>query len=105
MSLKIMPIKKQLAQSVLGWVISPSNKLSARKVKSYEVRWPAFDLCRSSCTCIWMSPLNRHQIFIENQCYASLKGGGGGFGESIQKRKVFSEALAMAFPTAILQMD
>ena len=32
------------------------------------------------------------------------EGGWRGFGESIQKRKVFSEALAMAFPTAILQM-
>ena len=52
-----------------------------------------------------MSLLNRHQIFIDNQCYASLKGSRGGFGESIRKRKVFSEALAIAFPTAILQID
>ena len=100
-----MPVKKQQAWSVLGWVISSSNKLCARKVKPYEVRWPAFDLCSSSCTCIWMSLLNRHQIFIDNQCYASLKGSRGGFGESIRKRKVFSEALAIAFPTAILQID
>lgn len=58
----------------------------------YEVRWFAFDLCRSSCT--WLLLLKR-----------SLKGDRGGFGESILKRNVFSEALATLFPTAILQID
>ena len=52
-----------------------------------------------------MSLLNRHQIFIDNQCYASLKGVEGVLVKIYKKRKVFSEALAMAFPTAILQMD
>ena len=51
-----------------------------------------------------MSLLKRHHIFIDNQCYTSLKGGRGGYGESIiLKLKVFSEALGIAFLTAILQ--
>ena len=94
--MSLMPVKKQQVWSVLGWVISSSNKLCARKLKSDEVRWPAFDLCRSSC--IWMSLLKKHQIFIDNQCYASLKADQGGFVESIRKQKVFSEAPAIVYP-------
>ena len=47
-----------------------------------------------SLACLW-----------ENQCLISLKGDRGGFGESILKRNVFSEALAIAFSTAILKID
>lgn len=42
-----------------------------------------------------MSLLKRHQIFIDNQCFAALKGDREGFGESILKRKVFRETLAI----------
>ena len=101
MSLKIIPVKKQQARSVLWWVIRSSTKLCARKVKSYEVCLPAFDLCRSNF--IWMSLLKRHRIFIDNLCDASLQGDRGSFGESIRKRNVFSEPLTIAFSTAILQ--
>ena len=52
-----------------------------------------------------MSLLKKHQIFIDNQCYASLKADQGGFVESIRKQKVFSEAPAIVYPTAILQID
>ena len=43
--------------------------------------------------------------FIGNQCLSSPKRVRGVCGESILKQNVFNEALAMAFPIAILQIE
>ena len=56
---------------------------------------------------MWLPLSKRHQLFVKNQCKASLEGDkeGFGFSKSILTRNVFCEALEIVSPTAILQID
>ena len=48
-----------------GW---PVQVIDCGKQRDYKVCCPALDL--SSDSCIWLSLLEMHQIFVENQCEA-----------------------------------
>ena len=96
MSLKIAPIKKRQAWSVLGWVISSSTKLCASKV---IMRFAGLLL-----TCVEAVVYGCQCWKCTKQRLASLKGDRGGFCERILKRNVFSKALAIVFPSVTAYM-
>ena len=103
MSLKITPVKKQQACSVLGWVISSRNKLCPSKE---TMRFTGLRLtCEEAF--VYVVAVEKAPYIHREPMLIFIEGGSRGFGESKLKRNVFSdsEALAIVFPTAIVQID
>lgn len=98
MSLKITPVKKQQAWSVHDWVICSSNKPCASKVMK------RFAVLPLTCVALCMF------VAVEKtqNIHRDVKLLWRGFERvwwRYTKTYVFSEALAITFPTAILQID
>ena len=55
---------------------------------------------------MWLPLSKRHQLFVKNQCKASLEGDQErlGLSKSILARSVFSEALAIAFKSITIEI-
>ena len=87
-------------------MISSSNKLCASKMTMRFAGLPltCVEVVVHGCRC-WKGTNYSWKTYEIQWSSVSLKGDRGGFGESILKRNVFSEALATLFPTAILQID
>ena len=77
-----------------SWVDDQFKLQTVCQQIKHAVPWSVLDLCRNRC--VWLSLLKA--LKIENQWKISPKGDRGEFGESMLKKNVFSEVLAIAFP-------